>query len=97
MSDETKKDPSAWAKSKAFNALTKHPECLLDDMVLTDLIDEIAAAIDEARQFGEEHWRSRTMAIVHTAGGTVEGHPTSSINILQRVRELLAVEKGALS
>jgi hypothetical protein len=32
------------------------------------------------------------VAVVHEAGGTVEGQPTSTINYLQRVRELREIE-----
>jgi uncharacterized heparinase superfamily protein len=39
---------------------------------------------------------ARLTAIVHAAGGTVEGNPTSTINILQRIRELVAIEASGL-
>lgn len=48
----TETEPSAWARAKAFNALTRYPDCLKDDTVMNDLIDEIAEALDEARRFG---------------------------------------------
>lgn len=37
---------------------------------------------------------SRLNTVIHVLGGTVEGHPTARHNILQRVRELLAIEDG---
>lgn len=46
--------PSDYARAKAFNMLTRHPDCLQDDYPLQDLIDDIAAAIDEARNLGME-------------------------------------------
>jgi hypothetical protein len=36
--------------------------------------------------------RSTVSAITQTAGGQVEGHPTQTINILQRIRELVKIE-----
>lgn len=33
----------------AFNILTRHPDCIRDDVSLNDLIEDIAAAITEAR------------------------------------------------
>ena len=50
---------------------------------------QIAEAIDE----NVRRDRNATVtAVVDTIGGTVEGHPTSSINYLQRLRELVAFE-----
>ena len=46
----------------------------------------------------EEHQReidvlnAQITAIVQTAGGEVEGLPTSTVNILQRIRQLRAIE-----
>ena len=36
-------------------------------------------------------------SVVHTVGGTVEGHPTSEINYLQRLRELIRAEDASSS
>jgi hypothetical protein len=49
----------------------------------------------EALKLFEENQalRGRLKAIVHTVGGTVEGHPTHEINILQRLRQLVEIEK----
>lgn len=41
-------EPTAKARVKAFEILRRHPECLRDDTVMDDLIDEIARAIDIA-------------------------------------------------
>lgn len=35
------------------------------------------------------------LAVVSVAGGTVEGHPTSTVNILQRIRALRDIERCA--
>ena len=37
------------------------------------------------------------ISIVHTAGGKIEGQPTSSINILQRIRQLCALEDATIA
>lgn len=39
--------------------------------------------------------QGRITAIVHVAGGIVEGRPTGSHNILQRIRELRRIEDPA--
>jgi hypothetical protein len=41
--------------------------------------------------------RSLVAAIRDTVGGEVDGHPTSVINILQRVRQLVEIEKATLT
>lgn len=41
------KEPSREARQTAFKILSKHPDCLRDDVVLNDLIDDIALAIQE--------------------------------------------------
>lgn len=41
--------------------------------------------------------RSTIAAITHTAGGEVEGHPTSVINVLQRIRQLVKIEAALAS
>lgn len=38
-------DPIGQARQIAFSILTKHPDCLRDDVSLSNLIDDIAAAI----------------------------------------------------
>jgi hypothetical protein len=50
---------------------------------------QIAEAIDGAVKRTLD---ATVTAVVYTIGGTVEGHPTSSINYLQRLRELVAIE-----
>jgi hypothetical protein len=42
----TEREPTPAARAIAFKILRKHPECLRDDVVMNDLIDDIAAAID---------------------------------------------------
>lgn len=37
--------PILQARAVAFRVLTKHPDCLLDDTVLDDLLEDIAQAI----------------------------------------------------
>lgn len=37
--------------------------------------------------------RAVELTIVHVIGGTVEGNPTQTINYLQRLRELVEIEK----
>lgn len=39
-------EPSGEARKAAFDILRKHPGCLRQDVVLNDLIDEIAIALD---------------------------------------------------
>ena len=46
-------EPSAFARATAFNILTRHPECLRDDVTLNDLMDDIAIAIDRGRPKSE--------------------------------------------
>lgn len=41
-----------------------------------------------------EGLHGRLRAICSTAGGIVDGYPTQSINILQRIRELVGLERG---
>jgi hypothetical protein len=50
----------------------------------------------EALRLYEENavLRSVIASIVYTVGGTVEGHPTHEINVLQRLRQLVEIEKG---
>lgn len=38
--------PTEAARHAAFSILQRHPDCLRDDVVLNDLIDDIATAID---------------------------------------------------
>lgn len=53
-----------------------------------------------ALRVSKEHyaWLARApsvvRSIVHTVGGTVEGHPTSEINVLQRIRQLVEIERS---
>lgn len=48
----TGREPSTWARQVAFNLLTRHPDCLRDDTVMNDLIDDIAERLDDARVCG---------------------------------------------
>ena len=41
----------------AFNILTKHPDCLRDDVPLQELICDIADAIGGAAMAAEQHGR----------------------------------------
>lgn len=41
-------EPSAKSRQIAFDILTRHPPCLADDVPMSDLIDDIATAIDRA-------------------------------------------------
>lgn len=93
LQEKSSEEPSSYARAKAFNALTKHPDCLKDDTVMNDLIDEIASAIDQAHSLGRSEIMGTLKAVVHAVGGQVEGHPTSFINVLQRVRELVTKER----
>ena len=52
--------------------------------------------MEALRLFEEnEALRGTIKAIVHTVGGTVEGRPTHEINILQRLRQLVEIEKNS--
>lgn len=42
----------------------------------------------------EAELKAVVLTVVRTIGGTVENHPTSSINYLQRLRELVEFEKA---
>jgi len=54
------------------------------DALIVELADRIEALEDAAR--------AQMAAILGTIGGTVEGHPTSAINYLQRLRQLVEIE-----
>jgi hypothetical protein len=61
-----------------------------DPHVIADItVGELDILQDELNNL-----RGRLTAIVQTAGGIVEGHPTGSHNILQRIRELREIEAG---
>jgi hypothetical protein len=72
-----------------------------------NLMQSNIAAIERgdkiALRISAEHYlwlccaRSTIAAITHTAGGEVEGQPTQVINILQRIRQLVEIEKTSLS
>jgi hypothetical protein len=70
-----------------------------------DLMQSNLAGIERSKdklamRISAEHYlwlcsaRSTIAAIRDTAGGEVEGSPTSVINILQRIRELVEIEKA---
>ena len=69
-----------------------------DDKILHETIEAINRG-ETAFRVSDEHYlwlssgRSLVTAIVQTVGGEVEGQPTSRINILQRLRELVRKEK----
>jgi hypothetical protein len=48
----TDREPSTWARQVAFNLLTRHPDCLRDDVVMNEFIDDIADRLDDARVCG---------------------------------------------
>lgn len=50
-------EPSAGSRQEAFAILTQHGDVLQDDVSLNDLIDDIAAAIDE-----RDLWKARCFA-----------------------------------
>ncbi len=70
-----------------------------DYNLMIENLDKINDGRMLAIRVSAEHYRwlcnvrSTIVAITHTAGGKVEGHPTSVINILQRIRELVEIEK----
>ena len=39
-------EPSTEARQEAFNILARHPDCIRDDVVMNDLIDDIAQSLD---------------------------------------------------
>jgi len=47
-------EPSEWARAKAFNVVTSHGDCLLDDYPMDDLMLEIATVLDQARELGAQ-------------------------------------------
>lgn len=73
-------------KCNGARAQVEHLTACLAEM--TDGRDALKAGLEMAR-LGH---RGTVTAVVATIGGTVEGHPTSSINFLQRLRELVAIE-----
>jgi len=72
----------------------------------TDLMRKNLKAIDDgdclALRVSAEHYawlaghHGILLAIVNAAGGEVEGHPTSLLNVLKRVRLMAMKEKGLL-
>ena len=50
------------------------------------LVDDQAARANRA----ESAYRGAIIAVIDAAGGMVEGHPTSTINYLQRIRTMRA-------
>jgi len=70
-----------------------------DYNLMNENVDKIKRGDRLALRVSAEHYlwlcsaRSTISAITHTAGGEVEGHPTSVINILQRIRELVRIEQ----
>jgi len=70
-----------------------------DYHLMNDNIDKIKRGNVLAVRVSAEHYlwlvsaRSTISAITHTAGGEVAGYPTSVINILQRIRELVKIEQ----
>lgn len=48
-------EPSTKSRHIAFQILTRHGDCLIDDVSLNDLIDDIAKAIDAVESLGEIH------------------------------------------
>jgi len=55
----------------------------------------------QAIRVSKEHYlwliggHSLVDTIAHVAGGLIEGHPTSRVNILQRIRQLVEIEKAS--
>ena len=72
-----------------------------DYNLMNNNIDRINRKDPRAIRVSAEHYlwlcsaRSTISAITHTAGGEVEGRPTSVINILQRIRELVRIEEAS--
>jgi hypothetical protein len=70
-----------------------------DYNLMSENLDKINRGDVLAVRVSAEHYlwlcsaRSTISAITHTAGGEVEGHPTSVINILQRIRQLVEIER----
>lgn len=63
------------------------------DDVLRGLRIDLATALRE-RDEAKARERGQMTAVLHTIGGEVEGHPTSAIDYLQRLRALVATEKA---
>ena len=78
-----------------------HPKDVGDILMYILLLsDERTFAVDYAQRLEERNKFLELDAMaIHTAvsvmGGTVEGKPTSRINYLQRLRELLAIEAAS--
>ena len=51
-------EPTTWARQQAFSILTRHPDCLKDDVSMNDLIDDIAERLDDARICGRTDQRA---------------------------------------
>lgn len=52
------------------------------------------ARLQRARDEALARERGQMVAVLHTIGGEVEGHPTSAIDYLQRLRALVAIEEA---
>lgn len=71
-----------------------------DYNLMNENLDKLARGDMLAVRVSCEHYRwlcsarSTISAITHTAGGEVEGYPTSVINILQRIRHLVEIEQA---
>ena len=47
--NETEKQPSGAARQQAFEILRRHPDCLRDDTVQDELLEDIAAALSRSQ------------------------------------------------
>lgn len=64
---------------------------LVDRKCITCWVDEAEELSTKLRTY-EEYDRARMSALLKTIGGTVDGQPTSKINYLQRLRQLVKAE-----
>jgi len=58
---------------------------------VTDIFGQCAAMLD----LDHQELAAIRHSVVETIGGSVEGRPTQTINYLQRLRQLVAIEKAA--
>lgn len=58
MENDAATEPTTWARHQAFNILTRHGDVLRDDVSMNELIDDIAARLDDARISGRNDQRN---------------------------------------
>ena len=74
-----------------YNARTEPPAIIGDETYLGIYVP--AAKAEAERDLEKQARETAARTVVYIVGGIVEGLPTQTINVLQRLRELVAIEK----